>query len=368
MNKTYSLFLIFVLFLSVSACSKETEKRDTILKKDDLSMILDKSDFTMMNWKVDNSHTEHVTGKIVSKDTPIKGVKVQISNKRIMETNDKGEFYFSVNRNILADQNVHVVNVDKATIKGKELDKQTKKILLGLNKRVLVHYPIRVNKVTTNSSNKDLVDVHGTAIVTNGEQFPNFTPDKYKVGGTVKNFDGTPAVGATVNLRRDGVEGFSMSEPSDKDGKYAMYYLPEDDEDHYFYVHYNGKNYTLPPYKVYNFPEDISVNIDITLPKDGTIIVDKPPTLVTTLAKGALYKGTLIGLNLSDDVNYTISIPNRDGSFVITLPKKEWDKKPTFYEIVYSHFLENGHKSGDIISSELIPKPKLNEPNHLMSE
>ena len=49
----------------------------------------------------------------------------------------------------------------------------------------------------------------------------------------LKDAEGKPVQGATVNLRRDGVEGFSMSTPSDNNGKYTMYYLPEEDENHY---------------------------------------------------------------------------------------------------------------------------------------
>jgi hypothetical protein len=168
-----------------------------------------------------------------------------------------------------------------------------------------------------------------------------------------------------VNLRRDGVEGFSMSTPSDKNGVYTMYYMPDEDENHYFYVHYNNINYTLPEYRAYNFPADVGVNIDVTLPRTGTVIIDKPPTLVTTLAPGALYKGTLIGVNVDKNVKYTISIPDKDGNFILTLPKTEWDKNPSFYETVYNKFLLKDIKSGDVVNSNFIPAPKVKEPNQI---
>jgi hypothetical protein len=139
----------------------------------------------------------------------------------------------------------------------------------------------------------------------------------------------------------------------------------EEDENHYFYVHYNGKNYTLPPYKVYNFPVSVSVNIDVTLPKEGTIIVDKPPTLVTTTAPGAFYKGTLIGVKVDKSINYSISIPKQYGSFVLTIPKVQWDKHPRFFEVNYANFLQEAKKSGDVVNSTFIPEPSGTEPNDI---
>lgn len=193
----------------------------------------------------------------------------------------------------------------------------------------------------------------------------SFVPSKYKIAGTIKDANGNPVEGATVNIRRDGVEGFTMSNASNKNGEYFMYYLPEDEEDHYMVVILKDTIYTLPENKVFVFPDDIGINIDITLPKEGTVIMDKPPTLVVTSAPGAYYKGTLIGVNVPKNSNYTISIPNPDGSFVLTLPKTEWEKNPTFFETIYEGFLEEEKKSGDTIDSSFIPKAKEQEPNQI---
>lgn len=105
----------------------------------------------------------------------------------------------------------------------------------------------------------------------------SFVPSKYKIAGTIKDANGNPVEGATVNIRRDGVEGFTMSNASNKNGEYFMYYLPEDEEDHYMVVILKDTIYTLPENKVFVFPDDIGINIDITLPKEGTIIMDKTP-------------------------------------------------------------------------------------------
>jgi hypothetical protein len=364
MKKTFSFFLIAFLYLALSACSEQKVIKKETKSAENVSLEINHSDFTFMNWEIDFSHEQPVVGKITADGDPVEGVIVQVGKKLKLQTNEKGEFSVKINRNVLEDKTFHVIDVKEAKVKGRLLSENTKKSLLSLEKEVVVHYPIVIDKVEVNAKDNTLVDVSGHAVLNRDKNYPTFTVDKYKVGGTVKDADGNPLKGAVVNLRRDGVEGFSMSEPSNEKGEFTMYYLPDDEENHYFFVHYGRTDYTLPPRKVYVFPDEISVNIDITLPKEGTIIDDKPPTLVTTQAKGALYKGTLIGVNV--DVPYTISIPNAKGEFVLTLPKKEWENNPTFFETRYNEFLLEPKKSGDTISSDFITKPKENEPRMIV--
>ena len=362
MKKWMAVSLVLLAGGMMTACSDEVKETKV---SEEATLQLEKTDLTVTSWKIDNSHMETITGKVLLGDSPVENAIVQITNKRNVHTDNKGEFTFSVNRNNLDEKSIHVVNVDNAKVNGKEIKKQIKENLLGLEEDVLIHYPIDIDKVVENAKDKNLVDVHARVILDEEHDYPAFGPEKYKVGGTIKDAEGNPVEGATINMRRDGVEGFTMSDPSTKTGEFAMYYVPEDDENHYFYVHHKGTTYTLPPNKVYVFPDDISVNIDITLPAEGTIIEDKPPTLVTTTAPGALYKGTLIGLNVDESVKYTINIPNRDGTFVVTLPKTEWEKEPTFFQTSFRDFLLEAKKAGDLINSDFIPAPKENEPRDI---
>lgn len=360
--------IIVGLFIIITACSAQKTETKVVTNQPDISFTLDQTKFTVTSWKLDNSHLETVTGRLLVDEEPVKDAIIQVTNKRTLKTNERGEFSVVVSRNRLDYKQLQVMSVSEATIKGKALNEVTKKSLVGAEVYILVYYPIEIEKVVVNQKDKTLVDVHAKAILSEGHKYPAFGPEKFKVGGTVKDASGTPVEGATVNLRRDGVEGFTMSEPSDQDGIFTMYYLPEDDENHYFYVHHQGITYTLPPKKVFLFPEDASVNIDITLPEKGTIITDKAPYLVTTTAPGALYKGTLIGVNVAKDVKYRVTIPKEDGTFIVTIAKKEWDKQPTFFETNFSQFLLKAKQSGDRMSSERIPKVKPNEPNEVVAD
>jgi hypothetical protein len=342
---------------SLSACNQN----ETVEPK----LTLEKTEATVIPWNFDDSHSETFKAKLTLNGKPVVGAEVETSLKLTKTTDKNGEISFIVNKDKVQKKTITVVDADEAKVDGKKIDKKTRKLLVGLRDELMIQFPIQITKVNENQTDPSLVDVHGQAVLGKNHEFPSFVPSKYKIAGSIKDANGNPVEGATVNMRRDGVEGFTMSNPSNKNGEYFMYYLPEDEEDHYMVVILNDTVYTLPANKVFVFPDDIGINIDITLPKDGTVIEDKPPTLVVTAAPGAYYKGTLIGVNVSKDVNYSISIPKRDGSFILTLPKSEWEKNPTFFETIYEGFLKEEKKPGDSIDSTFIPKVKEQEPNQI---
>ncbi|MEH7236435.1 Ig-like domain-containing protein [Bacillus sp. JJ1562] len=373
------LHLLFVttLALGLSACMNAGEKKaDQELEASqsqiqsqisDASLELEHYKFPYESWKVDNSHQKLTKGQLLVDDKPVVGAVIQVSNKRKTTTDTNGEFSILLDTNMIGRDIVHVASLDEATIDDKALTEELKKELLSLEQELMVYFPIEIDKVEENKEDNSLVDVFAHAVLKENEEFPKFGVEKFPIKGTIKDANGNPVEGATVNIRRDGVEGFSMSDPSNENGEYAMYYIPEDDENHYLNVYVPSENitYTLPEGKAFLFPDDFGIKLDIVLPEAGTIIKDEPPTLVATDAKGALYKGVLIGLNTPDNVTYSITVPQRDGSYVVTLPKNAWDGNPSFYQINYRGFSEHEINLGDTLPSDFIPLPEINEPNQI---
>lgn len=375
MKKNRKLILLLLTTITVlifAACSNKKEEKaeetsnETVGETNQASLELDKTIFEAENWKTDGSHHKTVTGKLQIGHQPVADAKIQVSDKRVAVTDENGNFTLTVDANIVEREVIHVVDLEDAKVDGKPLNEKQKGALMELKEELIVHYPIVVEKVKPNPKDNTLVDVYASAVVKKGEKFPKFGVEKFPVIGTIKDHEGKPVEGAFVNLRRDGVEGFTMSEPSDENGTFAMFYIPEDDEAHYLnvYVPSTDTYYTLPDSKAFYFPDDFGIQLDITLPKEGTVIQDKPPTLVASNAEGALHKGVLIGLNATD---YKITIPNRDGTFKVTLPKLEWEKNPTFYEINYRGYFKDLLESGDTLSSKQIPLPDDDEPNQIQA-
>lgn len=376
-SKLLYLLLIISLSLSLSACIKAGEKKvvDGLESRKEqphasnVSLVLEQNKFSYENWKMDSTHQKLVKGKLLVDDRPVVNAEIQVSNKRKTTTDTNGEFFISLDTNIIKRNIVHISSLDDATVEGEALSKNIKKDLLALKQELIVHFPIEIEKVEVNKEKDSLVDIYAHAILKENEEFPKFGVEKFPITGTIKDVNGNPVKGATVNIRRDGVEGFSISHPSNEHGEYTMYYIPEDDENHYLNVYVPSKDitYTLPQGKAFLFPDDFGIMLDIILPEEGTIIKDEPPTLIATSAKGALYKGILIGLNTPDEVNYSITVPQRDGSFVATLPKEVWENNPSFYEINYRDYSENEINLGDILTSDFIPLPEKDEPNDIIA-
>lgn len=370
------LFFLFITFFFIlSGCNNESERSsDENAKADNdqvqasnVSLVLDQDKFPYENWKMEGTHQRLVKGQLLANKKPVEGAKVQVSNKRKTTTDKNGEFSILLDTNIIERDIVRVASLDDARVDSKELSKETKEKLLKLEKELIVYFPIEIDKIEDNKEDNSLVDVYAHAVLKEKEEFPRFGVEKFPIIGTIKDADGNPVEGATVNVRRDGVEGFSMSDPSNEKGEYAMYYMPEDDENHYLnvYLPSKGVTYTLPQDKAFLFPEEFGIKLDIVLPAEGTIIKDEPPTLVATTTNGALYKGVLIGLNTPDIVKYSITVPQRDGSFIVTLPKEVWEKNPSFYEINYRGFSEEEIDLGDTLTSDFIPLPEKTEPNNI---
>lgn len=338
----------------------------------DVHLDIDQTSYTLKQWKNDGSHNADAKGKLLIGDQPVAHAIIHVGDsKHDIETADDGSFVMTVDQSLLSSIPVRVVSLDKATVGGQPISQQTAEQALSATTYINVYYPIETTEVAPSAKDPSQVEVHGRVVSQPGDKVSFFQIDKYRVGGIVKAADGNPVKDAIVWLDRDGGEGFAKSTPTDEAGRYYLYYLPEEDEGTNLTVTTdNGSTrYTLPKGRVYHIPDHTSVDINITLPKEGTEIVDKPPTLVSITEPGAMYTGILVGLNVPAGVNYTATIPDKEGNFVITVPKSEWEKNPTFFETKMTKYVEGTHilTWGDELQSSFI-EPGANDPKNIVPE
>ncbi len=351
-----------------ATASGVAETAESMTESTDVSMTIEQNQLTVQSWKMDISHVASLTGKVLLGGQPVSGVEVNFGGKRNVKTSEDGSFEFTVDRSIPQTLPVSVVSADEAALAGKPVGLASKDALLATKSSVEVYYPIQVTEVKSASSLPDWVEVHARAVMDQGESFPTTKLTQYAIMGTVKDADGAPVKDAVVSFVRDRGEGWSKSKPSDADGSYILYYSPEEDEDLFYNVYVGDTKYSLPENRVYHFPEETSVRTDVTLPAEGNIIIDKPPTLVSQPAEGAVFWSLIVGLDLGKDVPYTITLLEEDGSFVVTLPKEAWDKSPTFFETRASRFLLDPISAGDTIESSEIPSPQPGDPTGIVPE
>lgn len=367
MIRLWLIGLILLFGATLFGCTQEGDSVKTSSKQSNepqkVEFLLNKTLFEIKPWKTDNSHVTFVDGHLSVDGKPVKGVTIQ-SNTRKIETDENGKFKLLIDQSKIQKIPVKVISASTATITGKKVSETVQKKLLSQSQEIQVFYPVVITKIAPSPDNDHYVIVYGQAVVPDheGSTFPTLVYDKYAMYGTVKDHKGNPVKNSVVNIRFDGVEGFSKSLPTNEKGEYSLYFLPED-EYKWLYVHVGNTHYELPEKKVFLIPEGTSVEANITLPESGTVIQDFPPYLTMKTAPGELYKGTIIGLNVDKSISYQVSIPNKDGSFQLSLPKEVWEKKPDLIQTNMSYFSSKSLKPGDWISSSILPVTQPYEPN-----
>ncbi|WP_123039553.1 carboxypeptidase-like regulatory domain-containing protein [Cohnella candidum] len=349
MSKAFVLVLLAALAAGCSGTWSSGGK-----DAQDLQIRLDQTAFTLKQWKMDGSHRSSVGGTVTIGEKPVESAVLHAGEmKRDIETDAKGKFEILLDQSLLGTAAVKVVSLDQAKVDGKPLSKEEQQQGLTASANMQIYHPITIESVTASGDN---TVVKGRLLADKTASVAYFQLDKYRIAGTVKDAEGKPVKGATVWIDRDDGEGFAKSVGTDENGHYEMFYLPEEDEETNLSVRYNSVKYTLPEGKVYHLPEDTSLNIDITLPREGTVIVDKPPTLVSQTAQGALYTGMVVGLDIpTGNTDYTVTIPDAEGRFTLTLPKKTWDQHPAFLETNMTKFIEkDAPNPGDAVPSSFI--------------
>ncbi|WP_239614849.1 carboxypeptidase-like regulatory domain-containing protein [Cohnella mopanensis] len=346
------MIAICTLAAALAGCTDSNSDKEA----QELQLKMDETTFALKQWKVDGSHSNHISGTFMQGEKPVVNAVLQVGkNKRSIETGDDGSFQILLDQSLLGETPVQVVSLDHATIGGKPLSKNQSDIDKVAPLSLNVYYPIEILSTAVSTQDPKQTEIKGRLVADKTASVAFFQEDKFRISGIVKDSSGVPVQGAIVWIDRDTGEGFAKSSPTDENGYYSMFYLPEEDEDTNLTVDYNSVKYTLPENKVFHFPEDTSLNVDITLPSEGSVIDDKPPTLVSHTAPGALYLGLLVGLDVAEDVNYTVTIPDAAGNFSITVPTKVWEQNPTFFETNMSKFIEKDElQAGDSLPSSFI--------------
>lgn len=310
---------------------------------------LEQTSFTAKSWQSDGSHLTSVTGKLTFGERPVANALLQAGAQgRSVLTQEDGSFELLVDRSLIVHKPVRAVSVQDATIAGKPIRKEEADSILSASSAVRVYHPIEVTRVAPSDADAGLVKVHARFKIEAGDKMSFFRVDKYRISGQVVDADDRPVKGAIVWIDRDGGESFAKSTPTDRNGRYEMYYWPEEEETNLTVIA-GTRRYELPEGKVLVPPRDTSVEIRIRLPREGSVIDDNPSELVCKTSKGATYTGLLAGLDVPPGTPYTVTIPDRDGRFVLTVPKDAWEKRPMFFETVLTKFVEQAKilKAGD---------------------
>ncbi len=318
-------------------------------KSPESQLSLEETVFAVKTWQTNGSHLTAVKGRLTYEGQPVANAIVQAAlNGRQIRTAEDGSFKLLVDRSLLTRTAVRVVSVQQASISGQEIGEIETARLLSASVAISVYHPIQILRTEISDTDSGMIKVHARIGSKDGDAISFFQIDKYRIAGRVEDADGNPVKNAIVWIDRDRGEGFAKSTPTDRDGRYEMFYWPEE-EDTNLTVIVGSRRYALPDGKVFILPRNTSVDIRVRLPREGTTIDDRSPNLVCTTSKGAKYTGLLAGLDVPPEVPYSVTVPDRSGQFVLTVPREVWKRRPVFFETRLTKFVERekGLKAGD---------------------
>ncbi|WP_336784639.1 carboxypeptidase-like regulatory domain-containing protein [Paenibacillus sp. MMO-177] len=317
---------------------------------------LDQNAFVVKAWRSDGSHLTAVKGKLTLGERPVVNALLQTGTRgRNIRTSQDGSFELLLDLSLIANTLIRITSLQGATVDDKPIGSKEEESILSASTVINVYHPIEVMNVEPSDNEPNKVKVYARILSETGDKISFFQADKYRISGQVGDADGNPIKDAVVWIDRERGEGFAKSTPTNTQGKYEMYYWPEDEGTN-LTVMLGTRRYVLPDGKVFILPRNTSVDISIRLPREGSVIDDKPPMLVCTTTKGATYSGLLAGIDVPPGTPYSLTIPDQQGRFVLTVPKDVWDKHPYFFETRLTKFVgqEKILKAGDELPIDFV--------------
>jgi hypothetical protein len=304
---------------------------------------MDVQSWSVTPWRADGSHQASVGGVVLQGGAPLASAVVEVAGHRSEPVGPKGTFNVSVDRSF-----PHTIDVRVVSPPG-----------TGAQARVTVCYPIRILHVHENGADHGQVVVD--ALIVTDSKVAFLRNEDWAVEGTVRGADGKPVAGAVVALTeyaRSGTPGahvelYSGSAPTDSNGRYRLFTVPESDTDVTLRVTAGNQTYTLPPNRVFNLPEETSSRIDIRLPAGGTVITDRPPTLVSQIVPGARWRVLVAGATAAGDPEeFESTVPDTKGRFQVRMDKAAWLAGPVWFEQTYLVFQDADLEPGDRVSGK----------------
>ncbi|WP_136606281.1 hypothetical protein [Paenibacillus dokdonensis] len=358
MKKTGILMLIVLMMLF--GCSANEKEHHGEIK-------LMNTELPVKAWQMDNSHMTTIHGQVLMDGKPVTHALVAVSTIKTVRTNGDGDFSVLLDQSQPLKVPVHIQSLKEATVSGKPMNKVMQSTLMKEQAELQIAYPIKVHQVNISAADPDQVEIHAQAQLEMKTFFPALMFDRYGWYGIIKDSNGKPVSGAVVELLGDDKsEPLTASEPSGKEGDYLIEAIPQNIQAVSLQVKMDEKTYELQKDVYIPIPHQTSLETDITL--QGTMIEGNTDMLQMKLLPGAVYQGIMIGVRSGSPVDYTSTVPTRDGSFILTMPKKVWEEKPFLYETKIRIFRQNPIQAREVIPSEFIPAARNYEPDHIQAQ
>ncbi len=302
--------------------------------------IVTQGTLALRGWQASSSNTPRVTGRVLLGGRPVARARVRVAGYALPQlTGDDGGFGYRVDVTLARRHIVRVIGVSRATVGGRPLTAAERRQVLAARGAFMVAF--RVSGLRARVQPNGNVAVSGRVSFANGAAAPPVVLYTYQLRGTVTDAAGRPVQGAVVITRTLERDFWTMSTPSDAQGRYVSFFTAADSTGAdpvplNFQVALGDVSYATAANANPRFKRLRSATMDVRLPASGTRL--NVPN--TTSYAGAIYQGMLVGVSAGGRVVRPLSArwPDRDGRFSLVLPAsargkllRVWENQRTFF-------------------------------------
>lgn len=292
-------------------------------------------------WSAQSENRRPFTGLLRLAGRPVVGAIVQVDGVRSGPTSPAGEFVGAVDSTLPQRHLVSVADVSAATVDGQPLTSGQRSALVAARGALNVAYSISGLKVARTPAG---IRISGTVAQADQRPVPAVRIFSYRLTGRVTDANGRPVAGAIVSARTEDRGYWTVSEPTDADGRYVSLFTASDESSRdpvpfAIRIAVGDRLFGyLPDEEVY-FKRLQSAVLDVRLPPPG--FATALPAPVTQ--RGAVYQGIVVAASRDGRPvrPLQVSWPDARGRFAILLPAALAGSTVTLFEAlrpVFSHF------------------------------
>jgi alcohol dehydrogenase (cytochrome c) len=314
----------------------------------------------MQPWNANSSNQQGVGGRVTLDGEPVQGAVVQIDGwTDPTPTDSNGAFTYPADDTMALRHVARVVDASHASVGGHRLRTAQQKAILGRSAGISVGY--KIDKVSSKVEGGKVV-VTGRLTDSAGTPAPPMLLYSYLLTGTITDANGNPVAGAVVTTRTNDRKFWTQSRPSGKNGKYASFLVPADEEGDnpvpmQVGVAVGGVSYAEPATDQVPFAELSSSTLDIQLPSTpGGVLVKS--ALNPQQAAGAIYDGLIVGVSASNGSvikPIRATWPDASGRFELVLPASARGQNVVFWEADRQFFSPTHAAPGSVVNPAIYP-------------
>lgn len=307
--------------------------------------------YALTAWRPETDNLVTAQGTITIDGSPVTGARVQVDDYVLPAPTDaRGRFAYLLDGTRLARHVVSVTDTSKARAGATPLTQDQAAALAAQRAAITVAYPLRDLRVSRDPAGRPVVT--GRMLHLPGAAPAPVSLYSYALTGTVTDAAGKPVAGARVSTRTLGRDYWTLSTPTDANGRYSSLFTASDaagDNPVPFTVRIAKRNlvYQFLPQEVIQFERLRSARLDLRLPPRGYPMLLPLPRAVP----GAIYEGTVVGVAQGGVPVRPVRVtwPDENGRFRIVLPRSVAGRTLSLWEAKLDLFSRLAARPGGAI-------------------